>query len=383
MSQNLTPHQWLTLIRTVFAPGPDDRQLLILVDVPNATVGDTPAWSDRRTLAYAWYEQLSALEGELPFRSVGMLYFENTGSNNADFPEHAYVWPGEPANAVLPTLAEAGRRVDFREALGEADVILAPTQFSATAPLKLLARELGFRAASMPGFSRKMIPALGTDYERVHAEVMKLKQRLDAAVMAVVHFEAEGEAYPFHLDLRFREAHASSGLLRQPGTAGNLPSGEAYIVPYEGGRDEPSRTAGLLPVQFGKEIVVYLVENNRALGVVSQGPAAESERRKIASEPAYGNIAELGFGVLARFGIAPVGEVLLDEKLGLHIAFGRSDHFGGVTGPQAFNDPGQVVHMDRIYIPQMQDRVHVERVELEYADRRRETIMRAGGYAKL
>ena len=52
------------------------------------------------------------------------------------------------------------------------------------------------------------------------------------------------------LDLRHRRATASGGMMVEPGNAGNLPSGETYIVPYEGEvAGDPSRTAGLLPVQ--------------------------------------------------------------------------------------------------------------------------------------
>jgi phosphoribosylaminoimidazole-succinocarboxamide synthase len=33
------------------------------------------------------------------------------------------------------------------------------------------------------------------------------------------------------------------------------------------------------------------------------------------------------------------------EKLGLHIAFGRSDHFGGQVGAAKFSKPEEVVHV--------------------------------------
>ena len=88
------------------------------------------------------------------------------------------------------------------------------------------------------------------------------------------------------------------------------------------------------------------------------------ERQKLSRDKAYGNIAELGFGVLKKFGIKPIGEVLLDEKLGFHIAFGRSDHFGGIIGPKDFSTPQNVVHIDRIYIPETQPKVHVTHVTL-------------------
>jgi hypothetical protein len=91
-------------------------------------------------------------------------------------------------------------------------------------------------------------------------------------------------------------------------------------------------------------------------------------------------MAELGLGVLADFGLRPIGEILLDEKLGLHIAFGRSDHFGGITGPADFSSPREVIHLDRIYIPATQPRIQVESVVLEYKDGASEKIMQEGKY---
>jgi len=108
--------------------------------------------------------------------------------------------------------------------------------------------------------------------------------------------------------------------------------------------------------------------------------AASEEAAHLRREPAYGNLAELGFGVLAGFGLEPVGEILLDEKLGLHIAFGRSDHFGGAVGPQDFSSPAEVIHLDRIYIPQSQPRIAVRSVVLIGPDAAREEIMRDGAY---
>jgi len=72
-------------------------------------------------------------------------------------------------------------------------------------------------------------------------------------------------------------------------------------------------------------------------------------------------MAELGFGVLKDFGILPVGKILQDEKLGFHIAFGRSEHFGGIIGPDDFSSPEEVIHLDRIYISATQ-------ITLKYPD---------------
>ena len=377
---NLSIDQMQDLIIKVFQPGSNDKNLLIIVDVPNEKVPDKNDWHDRRKIATEWLNLLRESARSLRLHQVNLVYFENTGSNNADFPSVAFKWHGDIKKADISVLKTAGEKISFEQVLSNNNIIIAPTQFSATAPLKVLAKKYGFRAASMPGFNRRMIPALGIDYEEVHKRVMEIKSRLDEADSIDMVFSDEKREFKFTADIRFRKAHASSGLLREAGIAGNLPSGESYIVPYEGELAEPSRTSGLVPVQFEDEIVVYQVENNRAVAVLTNGINSERERQKLQNEPACGNIAEIGFGVLQPFGIKPVGAVLLDEKLGLHIAFGRSDHFGGITSPQSFNDPANVVHIDRIYIPEVQNRIMVKLVVFNYPDDRKEVVIKNGDY---
>jgi hypothetical protein len=143
---------------------------------------------------------------------------------------------------------------------------------------------------------------------------------------------------------------------------------------------EASLTEGLLPVEIDNEIVMFKVEGNRAVAVRGSGAAREAEAAHLVREPAYGNMAELGFGVLGDFGLLPVGEILLDEKLGLHVAFGRSDHFGGRVGPADFSSPAEVIHLDRIYIPATQPRILVRSVVLRYPDESVEVLMENGRY---
>ncbi len=126
--------------------------------------------------------------------------------------------------------------------------------------------------------------------------------------------------------------------------------------------------------------MVYLIEENRIAGVLGDGPLAEAERTEAENEPAYRNVAELGLGMLAGYGIKPVGSLLLDEKLGLHIAFGRSDHFGGQVGPNDFSSPDKVVHIDRVYIPEVQPQVTVLGVDLLGEDGVAAPLMRDGRY---
>lgn len=362
-TSTLRRDELVALIRRVFRPGPEDRRLAILLDLPDALVPDNADWHTRRAIAAGWAAELGAAT-ELGL-AVELYFYPNVHGNNGPLPAGAWRAPADRLPQHVDQAQEL-ETVTFAEIFRTTQILLAPTELSATAPLKMAAREFPFRAATLPGFSPLMIPALRLDYLEIDRRVRRLKGLLDRATAADLRFRAAGRIYELRLDLRHRNAHASSGLLHQPGVAGNLPSGEAYIVPYEGElAGEKSLSAGFLPVELDGELLIYRIAENRAVEVVGQGPIARAEATRVVAERAYANLAELGLGVLADFGIKPIGETLLDEKLGLHIAFGRSDHFGGQVGPQHFSSPAAVVHIDRVFLPETQPQVVAEAVDLE------------------
>ena len=379
-SAELAAEELMALVQRVFQPRPPDRSLAVLVDLPDQHLPDNPDWKARRSLAAGWVRRLQEIRDRHGL-DVHLVAYRNVRTNNADLPDEAWLQELSTAADSVEDL-RATPSVPLPEILREHQLVLAPTELSATAPLKVLAPQLRFRAATMPGFSPEMVPALRLDYVEVNRRVVRLKRILDEAVAADLVFEVDGsERHRLHLDLRHRSAHASGGLLLEPGTAGNLPSGEAYIVPYEGEReDDPTTSEGTLPVQMDDAVVVFEVRRNRAVRVLSEGPVAEREAQRLTAEPAYGNLAELGLGVLADMGIEPIGEVLLDEKLGLHLAFGRSEHFGGQVGPRDFSAPEAVVHQDHVYIPQLQPRVQVRRADLAMPGGQRLELMQDGRY---
>lgn len=379
MTADLTAAELVQLIQRVFRPTDADTGLAIIVDLPGGRLADNPDWRARREMAAAWAAALDRAKADAGLERVTLAWYPNVGGNNADLPVDCT--PGEPGTALhhgddladLPTQP-------FTRLFTDHSLILAPTELSTTAPLKVAARSHAMRAATMPGFLASMVPALRIDYGEVNRRVNLLKELVDRALGAVIHFRAEGRDHRLHLDLRHRTGHASGGLFPVNGVAGNLPSGETYIVPYEGEiAQDPTRSAGTIPVQFGAEVVVYEVRGNRAVAVLSDGPESEREAAYLEREPAYANLAELGLGVLGDFGLAPTGTILLDEKLGLHVAFGRSDHFGGQVGPRDFSSADAVVHIDRVYIPEVQPKVEVVTLNLHLPEGER-TVMRDGAW---
>ncbi len=347
----LTDDELVEFVERVFAPRGSDRGLALLFDRPDERLPDHEDWRQRRDLARDWAERLGRREKELGM-PVRLYSYRNVRTNNADLPP-------------LLRQEDSGEERPTEEIFRANTLFLALTELSATAPLKVAAPRYDLRAGTMPGFRAAMLPALRIDAVEVDRRCRVLADLLSRASHAVIRFRVAGTTHRLDLDLRFRVGHSSGGLLRLPGTAGNVPSGESYIVPYEGERaGDPSGSRGTLPVQFEDGMVVYEVANNRVIRVSGEGPAVERERAALAQEPAYANLAELGLGVLGAFGIQPIGEVLLDEKLGPHIAFGRSDHFGGQVGPSHFSSPDRVVHIDRVYLPETQPDVDLYELSL-------------------
>jgi hypothetical protein len=375
MTRNLATGELIDLLHSVFGLTEKEKGLAILVDLPSESLPDRPEWKDRRRFAAEWFTMLRGELKKLQFGEISFCVYPNVGSNNNDLPETV---------TIIDSWTEAAETTEpkdmlLSDLLVSSSVVIALTELSATAPLKVLAREYGFRGATMPGFSRKMVPALMLDYEKVNQRVTEIKQRMDRATGAkIVLSDGSGE-YESYYDLRHRTAHASGGVIREAGKVANLPSGEAYVVPYEGEKEgDASKTSGLLPVEFDGEIVVFQIQENRSQDVQTSGKQSAKQEAKLRSDPAYGNIAELGVGVLGEWGVAAAGSTLLDEKLGLHIAFGRSDHFGGNTGPDAFLNSRNVVHIDWVYVPSIQPKIQVLSVEFQYDGGEKETIMQAG-----
>ncbi len=378
MSEYLSPQELSLLVRRVFKPGPADRGLALIADVPGDRLPDNPHWHQRRRLAADWRQALEPHADDLGLDAVSLFWYPHAGGNNADLPPVMHRDTGTVPDHLRDLAALPALPLD--EVFAGHSIVIALTELSATAPLKVAARAAGtgpagFRAATMPGFLPSMIPALKLDYGEINRRVMLLKSQLDEAEVARFSFRAADRVHLLNLDLRHRQGHASGGLLPANGSAGNLPSGEAYIVPYEGELPgDPSGSAGILPVEIDGEVVLYEIEGNRAVSVISDGPVSAREAARIVAEPAYANLAELGLGVLGDFGLAPTGSILLDEKLGLHIAFGRSDHFGGSVGPGDFSSPEAVIHLDRVFIPALQPQVKVLSVVLAGNGRERPII---------
>lgn len=353
------------LLLDVFAPQPGEV-VLFLVDVPNGEINDNPAWVARRAMADEWQNAFRNLAGDKGFTIAPMLSYKATGSHNSPLPDKGI---------------QDGRSVDLDQVFSQINILVAMTEYSATAPLTgYTERFLDLRVASMPTVSSSMMDtALAADYRQLAAKCGKLASQLDKAESAQLSFST---GHHLNIDLRFRQAHVDDGRLHAGDTGPrviNLPSGEAFIAPYEGEREGlPSLTNGQLPLPINQGSYLTLTIKENRIGDIDGDPAAVQDTLAFFEvDEMRRNLAELGLGCNDKAVIR--GNVLEDEKvLGVHLAAGLSDHIGGTTGVYDFLDPASAVHEDHVYA--FGDEIVVTDLTLFYRDGSSESIIQDGRF---
>lgn len=352
------------LLTDVFAPQPGEK-VLVMIDLPHGRWTDNEGWTARREMAKEWHAAFEQLGTKVGFSVHPLLTFPTTGASNAPLPEEGEM---------------GGRKVRFEEILADTNIVVALTEYSVTASLIKYTQKLpNLRAASMPGVMRSMEQtALAADYSEVARKAHILAARLNRVSGAEVEFSTGHRIY---FDLRNRHAEVDDGQLhadKEGIRVINLPSGEAYIVPYEGELEgQPSQTEGTIPMTYHDEQILFEVQENRIVEVLGDTQEASGIRAYITADEARRNIAELGLGCNDKAVVT--GNVLEDEKvLGMHWALGLSDHLGGTVGVDDFSHPDHVVHWDIVY--PKGGSIEISSLVLQYEDGTSEEIIKDGQY---
>lgn len=209
------------------------------------------------------------------------------------------------------------------------DVVLCPTSKSLThTDSRRAASAAGVRVGTLPGVTEEiMVRCMNADYnviaQRTHA-ICDLMRR--TRTIRVVSPAGTDIVMP----ITGREAHASSGLFREKGLWGNLPTGEAYLAPLEG------QSEGVFVVDGSMAGVGMTIEPIRVrveAGYATEISGGEEASRLIALLEPHGkdgrNVAEFGIGTNDRAILT--GIILEDEKVmgTIHIALGDNKSMGG------------------------------------------------------
>jgi leucyl aminopeptidase (aminopeptidase T) len=218
---------------------------------------------------------------------------------------------------------------EIAELMKKADVVLCPTSKSLThTDSRRNASAAGARVATLPGVTEEiMIRCMNADYNRIAERTFKLCKILEKtdAIRVTTSLGTN-----ITMPIKGREAHASSGLFREKGLWGNLPTGESYLAPLEGLSNGVVIVDGsMASVGMVKEPIRIIVKDGYATEITG---GDEAKRLRELLEPhgkdAY-TVAEFGIGTNDKAILT--GKILEDEKVmgTIHIAFGDNKSMGG------------------------------------------------------
>jgi leucyl aminopeptidase (aminopeptidase T) len=211
-------------------------------------------------------------------------------------------------------------------------VVLCPTSKSLThTDARREACKAGSRVGTLPGISEDIMKrTMSADYHKIADLTEKVSEILNAGKTARL-------TTPLGTDITIPiagiKAISSTGLITKPGTFGNLPSGESYLMPEEG------KSQGIFIVDgsmagIGKiedKPITIRVENGLAVEITG-GREADQLRAMVEKlgDPAR-NLAELGVGT--NYMATITGAILEDEKVAgtVHLALGNNVSMGGTV----------------------------------------------------
>jgi leucyl aminopeptidase (aminopeptidase T) len=243
----------------------------------------------------------------------------------------------------------------------QVDLVLCPTSKSLThTDSRRAASAKGVRVATLPGVTEEiMVRCMNADYHRIAARTKALCELMERTSVVRVTAPAGTD---LTMPIAGRAAHASSGLFREKGQWGNLPTGEAYLAPLEG------QSNGLLVVDgsmagVGKVGAPFSIRIEHGYATEIRGGEAAS--KLIALLEPHGkdgrNVAEFGVGTNDRAIIT--GVILEDEKVmgTIHVAFGDNKSMGGsvrvashldglVCNPTVWFDDRMIIEAGRLLI---------------------------------
>src|SRR5580692_5150032 len=348
------PFSLARLLKTVFYPKTGERvAILIDLDDPHQVKDfaflKNPDLTIQRHAYEVFYEGLkNRVLKELGLTGGELFAYKITGGSNLDLPDLAVTTDGKEISLE-------------RDIYPNYDLILCVSTYSATAPLTAFAKQYGFRGATLHGLNDIILNSgLAVDYNEVSRLAEKLRLGMTRADWVEIDFQLDnGTKHTLHLDLGKQEAQKSHGLCRGGPDVANLPAGEIYYVPTGASGQFPLKfedgTIGLMTVKEGRIVDSALLKGSQR--------TIDEHRSKIQSDPATGELGELGFGTQ----LLPVsGRDIQDEKvLGtLHVATGRSDHLGGHLTPDKFKSKKNATHDDILFAPHKTPEINVSQVRM-------------------
>jgi len=254
-------------------------------------------------------------------RNIGMALFAAA----QEMCKEAYIFEMKPRglNGQEPPTVVA-------EMMKQVPVVLCPTSKSLThTDARREACKAGSRVGTLPGITEDMmIRTMSADYHRIAELTHRITEILDKGKVAHLSTSLGSD---ITMPIQGIKAISSTGLITKPGTFGNLPSGESYLMPQEGLSEGifivDGSMAGIGKIE--NEPITIKVDKGMATEI-SGGKEADQLQKMIDEVGDRGrNLAELGVGTNYMAVIS--GAILEDEKVAgtVHLALGNNVSMGG------------------------------------------------------
>ncbi len=218
------------------------------------------------------------------------------------------------------------------------DVVVCPTAKSLThTDARRNAVKLGVRVGTMPGINVDIMSrCLNADFDKIINLTNFVAKRLEGVKTIKVVTEAGTH---LTMPMEGRMVLPSTGVLREKGQSGNMPSGEVYLAPIEGKSngtlviDGSMASIGLIKTPIRVKIVDGYAEE------ITGGEEAE-RLTAILDKSGRDARAVAEFGMGTNYKAKLTGQILEDEKvLGtVHVAFGNNLSMGGTISVNSHLD---------------------------------------------
>lgn len=248
------------------------------------------------------------------------------------------------------------------ELMKSVDVVICPTSKSLThTAARREASRQGVRIGTMPGITiDSMIRCLSADAD----EIIETNDRLSTILRNTKEVHVTTKlGTDIVLPIKHRRIISSTGVLRNIGDSGNIPSGEVYVAPVEG------KTNGVIVIDGSVAGIGILpspvtIEINDGFAEKFYGKGEEARRleKMLQDVGKYARaVAEFGIGTNPKAKLT--GDILEDEKvLGtIHVAFGNNISMGGkinvpihidciITKPTVYCDDEKIIAAGKLVV---------------------------------
>jgi aminopeptidase len=320
-----------------------DERVLVFTDRPSEKEETDESDKERRLKLRSL--SLFAVEiGKNFCKTIIFHEYPATGSHGAEPPEELweFAFGRKTVDALrkekllLPLLLKNAENRDIKKAeeiirkykKNAVNCVIALSNYSTshTRFRDFMTRICGCRYASMPIFDISMLEgAMNVNWKALARRTDMISKEVNRAEFVEVK-TFNGSFLSF--SKTGRKAASDTGILRKPGSFGNLPAGEVYVAPLEG------TAKGKLVIEWAPtrrltSPIILTVREGVAVNVEGDDSYVEHLRAKLDERKENTNIAEFGIGTNDR--ATRLDNILESEKIlgTIHIALGDNSSFGG------------------------------------------------------